>query len=78
MTNKDEQPSSKDPLIIGELLSLTEAAKLSGFSPNYLRDIARSGRLSAKKVGRDWLTTLAAIEEYKQTRTHKLKPDGIS
>jgi excisionase family DNA binding protein len=75
--NEDSQPrnSQPDPLTIGELIGLAEAAQLSGLSPTYLRDIARNGRLKAKKVGRDWLTTLAAIEEYKDTRAHILKKE---
>jgi excisionase family DNA binding protein len=76
MPQENEQPSSIDPLTVGELISLAEAAELSGFSPNYLRDIARNGRLRAKKVGRDWLTTVAAVEEYRRTRSHTLKKEG--
>lgn len=47
----DENSSSPtnpiDPLTVGELISLAEAAKLSGFS---IRDIAQRRRLKAKKI----------------------------
>ncbi|HEX2911029.1 MAG TPA: hypothetical protein VH186_09495 [Chloroflexia bacterium] len=69
---KDQEPST-DPLTIGELISLAEAAKKSGFSHFYLRDIAQSGRLRAKKIARNWVTTMAAVEEYKNTRKYIVK-----
>jgi len=75
MPEDTDQPQSIDLLTIGEIIGLTEAAKLSGFSHGYLKDIARSGRLQAKKVGRDWLTTMAAIEEYKRTRKFVAKAE---
>lgn len=45
-------------------LSLREAAALSGLSASHLRLLARTGRLEARKVGRDWLTTRAAVAAY--------------
>jgi hypothetical protein len=77
--DEQENPHSEilqaDPLTIGELISLAEAAQLSGFSHDYLRDIAVSGRLRAKKIARNWVTTLAAVEEYKRTRKFIAKED---
>jgi len=54
-----------------ELITITEAARRFGLSPQYLRDIARSGRLRARKMGRDWLTTPADVEIYIQSRRKK-------
>lgn len=71
----DQDLSSKtceELLNIGELISLKEAAKRSGFSNSYLHDIAGS-RLCAKQIDTFWLTTMAAVEAYKQNRNHKLK-----
>jgi hypothetical protein len=73
MPEDNEQPTPIDPLTIGELISLAEASKLSGFSVSYLREIAQRGRLKAKKISTVWVTTSAAIEVYRHTRTHKLK-----
>ncbi len=47
-----------------ELISLTVAARLCGLSPDHLRRLAGRGDLRAKKIGRDWLTTMRAVEEY--------------
>jgi excisionase family DNA binding protein len=54
-----------------ELITISEAARRFGLSPQYLRDIARSGRLKAQKIGRDWLTTPADVEAYIRSRTRK-------
>jgi excisionase family DNA binding protein len=54
-----------------ELISLIEAARRYGLSVQYLRDIARSGRLTARKIGRDWLTTPQDVEVYLASRAQK-------
>ena len=54
-----------------ELITISEAARRFGLSPQYLRDIARSGRLKARKLGRDWLTTPVDVEIYIQSRSKK-------
>jgi hypothetical protein len=46
------------------LISLTEAAALSGLSSAQLRLLAIKGRLRAFKVGRNWITTPEAVAEY--------------
>jgi hypothetical protein len=71
----NEQTPPIDPLTIDELITLPEAAKLSGLSHGLLKDIAQSGRLRAKKYGRAWVTTLAAIEEYKKSRHRGKRTD---
>jgi hypothetical protein len=50
------------------VISLAEAAKRYGLSHAYLRRIAGSGRLKAKKVGHDWVTTPAEVEAYLASR----------
>ncbi len=50
------------------LISLPETAELYGFSANYLNELARKGRLKARKIGNMWLTTPADVEEYIQSR----------
>jgi|GEM_PF-2097161 len=54
-----------------ELITLIEAAELFGLSVQYLRDVARSERLKAKKMGRDWVTTPADVEAYLKSRAKK-------
>ena len=53
------------------LISLAEAAKLYGFSHDYLGNLARKGRLDAQKVGSMWVTTPASVEAYIQSRQER-------
>ncbi|NWJ98977.1 MAG: hypothetical protein HXX20_24840 [Chloroflexi bacterium] len=78
MTPEDHQPPTTtpiDPLTIGELITLLEAAELSGLGYALLRRISGKGRLRAKKYGNTWLTTLAAVEEYKKSRHRGSRTD---
>src|SRR5687768_1131889 len=45
-------------------ISLSEAAKLSGYSVAHLRRLCVSGNLKAQKVGKAWLTTAQAVDEF--------------
>ncbi|MDP3991092.1 MAG: hypothetical protein Q8P63_02240, partial [Candidatus Nealsonbacteria bacterium] len=45
-------------------ISLTEAAKNSPYSQEYLSLLARQGKIAAKKFGRNWYITQEALEEY--------------
>ena len=45
-------------------LSLAEASKLTPYSQEYLSLRARQGKLQAKKIGRDWMTTNDWLDEY--------------
>ena len=47
-----------------ELITLQEAAKLSGLSYSHVRYLARQNEVWAKKLGRDWFTTEKAVQEY--------------
>ena len=58
-----------DPLTIGELISLQEAADYAGLSAETLVNYARRGRLKAKKIGWMWVTTHTAIDEYLTSRS---------
>ena len=60
--NIDERPSEQPSL--DDLISLREAAKLSGLSAGHLRLLVRRGELWGVKLGRNWVTTTQAIEEY--------------
>ena len=46
------------------LISLTEAAALSGLSRSQLNLLAKTGKLRASKVGKTWVTTPSAVAEY--------------
>ncbi len=62
-------PESPDPH--DELISFSEASKRYGLSTNYLREIAASGRLKARKIGNYWVTTPADVEAYISSREKK-------
>lgn len=60
MTNKDlkSQPH------ISDLISLREAGEISGLSQPHLALLIRRGELWGKKIGRNWVTTAQAVNEY--------------
>jgi hypothetical protein len=47
-----------------ELISLSRAAEISGLSHSHLRLLVRDGEIAGRKMGRDWFTTLQAVNEY--------------
>jgi hypothetical protein len=47
-----------------DLISLNEAAELSGLSTGHLRHLLRQDEIWGKKMGRDWFTTEKAVREY--------------
>jgi excisionase family DNA binding protein len=59
-TSKENDSQSS----LDDLITLVEAAKISGLSHDHLRRLAGRGDLKAKKIGRDWLTTERAVREY--------------
>ena len=49
---------------VTQLVSLREAAELSGLSAGHLRLLVRRGDIWGMKIGRNWVTTAQAVEEY--------------
>jgi len=45
-------------------ISLAEAARYTKFSQDYLSLMARTGRMPAKKFGRNWKARLRDVEDY--------------
>jgi excisionase family DNA binding protein len=68
------QPTTSDPLLEGELLSLQEAAQYAGLEKSTLHNYAKRGRLRAKRLGPIWVTTRAAIDAYLASRNQKHIP----
>jgi hypothetical protein len=52
-----------DPL--NEIWTLAEAATVLGVAPVTLRAQAARGRLKARLIGKTWVTTRSAIEQYR-------------
>jgi len=61
--------SNHDPLTVGELMTLAEAAEYAGLSHKSLRNYVLIGRLKAKRLGSLWVTTRAAVDEYLTSRS---------
>src|SRR3989344_2851664 len=47
-----------------KFISLFDAAKDTPYSQEYLSLLARKGKISAKKIGRNWYTTTEAVCDY--------------
>jgi hypothetical protein len=56
------------PELSTELITLAQAAKISGLSHSHLRLLIRQGVIEGKKIGWSWLTTEAAIRGYLETK----------
>lgn len=70
MTNNEAnnlQPE-QDPLSIGELITLEEAAEYAGLSKESIHSYVKKGRMKAKKRGWMWFTTRTAVDEYLRSR----------
>jgi hypothetical protein len=53
------------------LISMAEAAQIYGFAQPYLAELARKGRLKARKMGKFWVTTPQNVEEFIRSRQQK-------
>jgi hypothetical protein len=49
---------------LDDLISLREAAELSGLSASHLRLLVSRGDIWGRKIGRNWVTTAQAVQEY--------------
>ena len=58
------EPNCSDSPSLDELISLREAAELSGMSAGHLRLLVRRGEIWGMKLGWSWVTTAQAVEEY--------------
>ena len=47
-----------------EYISLAEAAKGTPYSQDYISLLARKGKVDAVKLGRNWMTTKKAVQDY--------------
>ena len=55
---------SADQPALDDLISLSEAAEISGLSHSHLRLLVRRGDIWGKRMGRDWFTSEKAVKEY--------------
>ena len=52
------------------MLSLPEAARTLGLAPSTLRHQIKNGKLTARKVSRDWYLTAEEVERYRREHRH--------
>lgn len=65
MPEKDNKKENKnDGLVETYFMSLSEAAKITGYTPEHLNLLCRKGILKGKKFGRNWETTREWINEF--------------
>jgi hypothetical protein len=57
-----------------EELPLAEAARVRGLSRFTLASAARTGRLKARPMGSQWVTTLAAVDAWLKEARHRPGP----
>ena len=60
----NEQGNGEGKLLPKELISLSEAAKLSGLSASYIRRLVSQDEIWGLKIGRNWVTTEQAVREF--------------
>jgi hypothetical protein len=76
MDKKSEDEKDKSEVGLDELISLAEAANLfPELSQDALRRYAWSGRLRAKKIGRNYVTTKEWVKEYLASRHRGSRTD---
>ncbi|HPN96688.1 MAG TPA: hypothetical protein PLK35_02880, partial [Candidatus Moranbacteria bacterium] len=71
-----EEISKKSTKRKTKLLSLAEAAEITGYTPEYLNLRCRQGKLRAEKKGRNWFTTLRWVEEFSKENISNGKGGG--
>jgi len=60
----NKQPNEIEEDTTKKLISLAEASQISGLSPAHLRLLVKQGKLWGIKIGRDWVTTTIALQNY--------------
>jgi excisionase family DNA binding protein len=65
--------------LTSKLISVTEASRISGFTPVFIRLLIRRGEIEGVKIGRNWLTTREAVDVYLKKERHPgPKPKSVS
>ena len=48
----------------GEWLTVNEAAKLSGYNPDYIRELIRQGKIKARKFSIVWMVDRKSLSAF--------------
>ena len=63
----DDAVDNADKTAAEQLISLAEAVEICELSAEHLRTLVRSGKVWGMKIGRNWVTTEAAVKAYLTT-----------
>lgn len=63
MAREATESDKREPQL-DALITLEQAAELSGLTSRHLRNLAQRNAIWAKKLGRNWFTTEQAVREY--------------
>ena len=63
MTDVENESNHRQPSL-DDLITLPQAAELCGLSHSHLRLLVRKGEIWGKRIGRNWVTTEQAVNEY--------------
>jgi excisionase family DNA binding protein len=71
LMSRTRQPGSQS---VQDFITVEEAIRLSGYTAQYLRRMARQGRIQAMKFGHFWMVNLESLQRYIE-RTQSLGID---
>lgn len=60
-------------MIKNKYLTSAQAAKLFGFTPDYIRRLIMLGKIKAEKVGHNWLICPKDMRDIKRQRKKSIK-----
>jgi len=61
-----------------QIVSLTEASQMTGYSQGYLNFLIRSGKLKGAKIGRNWTTTKEWLNQYFNLASESNQDSGVN
>lgn len=64
--------------LLADLISISEASTLSGLSADHLRRLVEKKAIWGLKIGRIWVTTRQAVEEYSSQKHPRGRKPKIS
>ncbi len=81
MNSNGSSPAVKDWATLPEWITTEEAADVSGYHPEYIRRLAKAGKIGAEKKGRDWWIDRdklrAYLEAVEELGSKKFDPRGL-
>ena len=64
MNGNGSTPKAIEWADLADYITADEAAKISGYNPQYIRRLARAGKIGAEKKGRDWWIDRVKLKAY--------------